>query len=117
MAKINQNFQIYKGEVKKIVLTIKDEDGALVPLDSKTMLYRVSKNSKSTTYIIEKDETDCEITGEGTVEIPFDHNDTDEETSGLYYHEFRLMDGTETEVVVMTGKFQLDDSNTNEPTA
>lgn len=113
MAKIKQDFQIYKGEVKNIILTIKDAAGALVDVSGKDMLYRVSKDSKSTSYMIEKDQSAMEILSTGVVQISFNHDDTDELKSGLWYHEHRVIDGNNAEIVTMTGAFKLEDSNTN----
>lgn len=114
MAKKNQNFQIYKGEVKVLRVTIKDKAGALVDLSSiSSARYVVSKAAKATSYMIEKSEADLTIAGLGIYDIPFEHDDTDELKAGTWHHELRIKSGSEVELVVMEGNFQLDDSNTN----
>lgn len=114
MAKTNQNFQIYKGEVKILAVTIRDKAGTLVDLSSISgALYRVSKAPKATSHFIEKTDADLTIAGLGVYHIPFEHDDTDELKAGTWYHELRIHSGTEVELVVMSGNFQLDDSNTN----
>jgi hypothetical protein len=118
MAKTRQNFRIYKGEQKTLLVDIVDDDDEPVNVSGCTILYHVAKTRASAQNIIEKGSPDVTVSGDdsNTVNIPFIHADTSEQEDGIYYHELRITN-EEADLVVMTGLLVIDSSITYPPSA
>ena len=122
MAKTGQNFKLYKGENKQLTIIVKNPDGTALALTGKHLIYRVSTDSTGKKILIERlmDDTHDDIitsgVGDNYANIQFVHEDTSERKAIEAYHELRVIDpGTLVELVVMTGNWTLNDSNTNIP--
>lgn len=94
-----QNFNLYAGETKKLVITIRDEDENLVDLTGASIAWTMGSVHKST------DDGSISIVGLGVMEILLSSSDT--ATPGSSKHECRMTDSQGNVVTLFTGEVNI----------
>ncbi|MFD0825868.1 hypothetical protein ACT8ZR_09335 [Neobacillus sp. M.A.Huq-85] len=101
MAEINQNFSMYQGETKNIVVPITKDDGSNVDLTAAVLNWSVRQREYSTTTVLVKESPDITVEG-NTLTIHLKPPDT-ETLLGTYYHKCEIVDQQANDSVLFTG--------------
>ena len=107
MAKENQDFSIKRGEYRLLNITTVEKDASALSLDNYTIVWYVWRNQ---TRMITKTTDDGIVVTDAsawTFEIEVDTTDT-RIPIGEYYHEARVIDSNDNEVVVFTGSLLIE---------
>jgi len=106
MTSEDQNFELYAGDSKDIVVTVTDSNGAAVNLTNFTIFWKLTLLPTSSTALISK------AVGTGIVKtnpsggiFTVTITNTDTATlAGCYYHEAKIVDGSSNEFTVTSGR-------------
>lgn len=91
MAETNQNFSMYQGETKNLVVPITKEDGTALDLTGATITWALRQRMTSTSNLITKS-TPSQITVSGnTLTVHLIPSDTTS-LKGAFYHECKMTD-------------------------
>jgi hypothetical protein len=112
MTTINQDFSMYAGDSKNIVITVTDDNGSPMNLLNATVKWALKKRVKSTENMIYKTTTDgITITDaqNGLIKISLLPINTSS-LSGMYYHECEVTDQSGNVSTVTTGYITVKES-------
>lgn len=112
MSLIRQNIEMFRGETKRLVVTVTDSAGQPVQdLDVNTFEFRVwqAPPSDDKTPVIELDETGDFVVDEpnSKVTIELSNVKTVSLEPGEYYHELKMIDVESNENIIMIGALTL----------
>ncbi|WP_413309844.1 BppU family phage baseplate upper protein [Bacillus sp. 1P10SD] len=96
----NQNFSMYAGDSKNIVVPVTKDDGSNVDLTGATVKWVLKKYDHDTTNILLK-ESEIIIQG-NEITLPIKPPDTSE-LAGTYYHECEIKDQNENVSTIFVG--------------
>ena len=114
MARINQDFEVFDGEHKKIVFNIIDENNEAVDLEGSEAVWVAVRLSSENQYIITKRASTGGILIEGnTYQVILNDVDTDNH-HGKYRHELRMTNSEGLESVLAIGQLQIYNSLTKD---
>jgi hypothetical protein len=105
----NQTVQMPAGDSRRIVIPVKDQAGADLPLTGATVRWWMAKSawSKDADVLIKKT-TDAGISVSGsTATVMLAPADTDAIPPGAYYHEAEIVFADQSVATVSRGTFQL----------
>lgn len=106
MTEVNQNFSMFAGETKNIIVPNTKDDGTDLDLTGATIKWTVKQRKNSPTVVLEKLSPD--ITAEGNVlTIHLKPPDT-VSLKGDYYHKCSVEDQSENDSVLFTGTLAIE---------
>lgn len=89
-----QDFSMFTGDSKTLVIEVLDEDDAVVDITGWTFKWRLSRSVRSAALVSKTSASGITITNSpaGLLEVEIDPADTDALRAGLYYHEVEGID-------------------------
>lgn len=99
MTMTNQNFTMYAGDTKNILIPVTNDRGAAVNLTGATYRWVLKKALQSSTNTLEKSDS---VTNANNIEFNLAPSDT-EGLLGNYYHECELTDQLGNVSTILTG--------------
>lgn len=106
MAVEKQNFEMYSGDTKNIIINVTDSDGSPLSLDGATVVWVLKPKVYSEEVTVAKRTGDGINTDSNKIKIRLDPDDT-ESLSGLYYHEAEVTDAKGNVSTVTTGYIKI----------
>jgi hypothetical protein len=113
MSSSNQNFNLFKGEDKNIIFTIRDSNGDLFDLTGSSAEWLLSRNNVSSPVISKTTLSGITFPYAESGLMMVDINSSDVQNLwGMYYHEASITDTSGNRKVVANGTVKIDHSTT-----
>jgi hypothetical protein len=106
MTEANQNFSMYAGETKNIIVPCTKDDRTDLDLTGATLKWTVKQRKNSPTVVFEKVSPDITVGG-NVLTIPLKPLDT-VNLKGEYYHKCTVEDQAENDSVLFTGTITIE---------
>jgi hypothetical protein len=105
-----QNFEVYQGDNKEIIITVRNEDGSLLNLDGYEIVWCVH-NQTLANVVFQKKTSDGSITvpvpASGEIHILLEQEDTHDLPTKNYGHQCEISDAFENHATIMTGYMRV----------
>lgn len=108
MTKKNQNFEIYAGDTKDIIIAVTDAAGAAVNLSGATAKWVLKKNASASNSAYKTTGNGITVVG-GVVTVRMNSADT-QGLQGRYYHEAEVTDVSGNVSTILTGYVTIEPS-------
>lgn len=106
-----QNFEVYKGDNKEIIITVTDDNGAILDLTSYSVVWVVYNTTLDSIVIKKSTVASNEITipspTSGQVHIALDSIDTESLTPRTYGHQCEIKDVSTNHSTITTGYIKI----------
>lgn len=109
MTAINQDFSMYQGDTKNLVVSVTKDDGSELDLTGCTVKWAILKSTTNSEKLV-LIETPRIRTDNNTITIPISSTDT-LNLLGKYYHECKLIDTQGNASTIFVGYITLNKSN------
>jgi hypothetical protein len=106
----NQNFEMFCGDTREIVVTVRDASGSAIDLTGATVLWTLSRSDRCDAEVSKSSPSEGIVltsAASGQFTITLDADDTEDLDPGDYYHEAEVTDSSGRVSTVLTGRARL----------
>lgn len=107
-----RSLEMFSGDSVLLNITVRLRDGSLADLVGATLTYAVAKNPRSEVLLTKTNSDGISVTGNGTMQIQFDPEDTEDIDGDDYYHELRSVSPAGAKTTLMFGTLTINDNLT-----
>lgn len=110
MTEVGQNFEMYQGDTKNIEIEVRDENGAILPLDPYDGITWIVYNTTTKATVLTRtlgDGITVPTPSNGVILISLVPADTENIIPNTYAHECEIVSGTSIVATVATGTIKI----------